>query len=713
MSNLDDPLQQYSGLSLFPRTFPSLPDDLLSSHDYLKSLPVKNPEKLVEQAASILSDGSNLQSVDPNAPSKENGEAVGGNPMENRRQRGPGLGRKRPRFSLLPIFSQPSVSLERTLDMDKLKDPEEFFRAFERLENAKEEIAKQTGIQIDEPVARRPRGPGIPGRVRPKYKHLYAKMQRQESSEAELVNPSPDGPQPEVADEIGTSEAQHKPDGVSSDEAEPAVGGTAAEAEGRGNKDVDDLSELLSHEGLDVDGAVRMLEEKLQIKPLNIGKLNLPEVPRIVLKPLRERKSDKPRQSLSDIHNILRETDRKTPMIPKTAATFVSSFGSPIPPKSPFTVVSLLQKLSSQSNPLSDPFAVPDIDSLSESNACHKRDFGKVGASKEVNPLIIDEEDDTVAGSKSPVAVDFTVLPDGSTEGDKTTRSSGEEDRPSEFCSEVEGKNDDANEEEGNEKLDQSGAAKQLKDMFVNVLQEPVHCTQPYLSVEETIPAGCSNQNEGDPCSPKIPEHCEMESSAPEEHQVNPPDKANEDVTQEPSAVSEKEPSKRNKRKRNGYRSKLMKKKKQRLPATKPRIVDEHIDSNDAPQLISPESEKETLQESPVAPVDQQTKPKRRLVKGKEGREAFSKRKSLTGAGSSYKADGVRRSTRIRSRPLEYWKGERFLYGRIHESLATVIGIKYESTPGKDAARPTGLKVKSYVSDEYKHLVDLAAIGFD
>jgi len=36
-------------------------------------------------------------------------------------------------------------------------------------------------------------------------------------------------------------------------------------------------------------------------------------------------------------------------------------------------------------------------------------------------------------------------------------------------------------------------------------------------------------------------------------------------------------------------------------------------------------------------------------------------------SGTSWET-GVRRSTRIRSRPLEYWKGERFLYGRIHGS---------------------------------------------
>ncbi|KAK4761087.1 hypothetical protein SAY87_005980 [Trapa incisa] len=82
------------------------------------------------------------------------------------------------------------------------------------------------------------------------------------------------------------------------------------------------------------------------------------------------------------------------------------------------------------------------------------------------------------------------------------------------------------------------------------------------------------------------------------------------------------------------------------------------------------------------------------------------RRTSLADAGMAW-TNGIRRSTRIRSRPLAFWKGERFLYGRIHQSLATVIGMKYES-PGKTDGKP-GLKVKSFVSDEYKELLDFVA----
>eukprot|EP00252_Welwitschia_mirabilis_P027620 TRINITY_DN9516_c0_g3_i1.p1 TRINITY_DN9516_c0_g3~~TRINITY_DN9516_c0_g3_i1.p1 ORF type:complete len:258 (+),score=53.79 TRINITY_DN9516_c0_g3_i1:62-775(+) len=91
-------------------------------------------------------------------------------------------------------------------------------------------------------------------------------------------------------------------------------------------------------------------------------------------------------------------------------------------------------------------------------------------------------------------------------------------------------------------------------------------------------------------------------------------------------------------------------------------------------------------------------------------KKKFQHRQSLAGAGTLWKS-GVRRSTRIKSRPLEYWRGERFLYGRIHESLATVIGIKYTS-PIRSVQKinkvPT-FKVQSFVDDRYSELVQLAA----
>ncbi|RVW28986.1 hypothetical protein CK203_033982 [Vitis vinifera] len=51
---------------------------------------------------------------------------------------------------------------------------------------------------------------------------------------------------------------------------------------------------------------------------------------------------------------------------------------------------------------------------------------------------------------------------------------------------------------------------------------------------------------------------------------------------------------------------------------------------------------------------------------------------------------------------------EKVSNGVLKDGLTTVIGVKYVS-PAKGDGKPT-IKVKSYVSDEYKELVDLAAL---
>ncbi|RWW13514.1 hypothetical protein BHE74_00037484 [Ensete ventricosum] len=96
---------------------------------------------------------------------------------------------------------------------------------------------------------------------------------------------------------------------------------------------------------------------------------------------------------------------------------------------------------------------------------------------------------------------------------------------------------------------------------------------------------------------------------------------------------------------------------------------------------------------------------KQKALPRKNKRKLVSRRQSLADAGMMWKS-GVRRSTRIKSRPLQFWRGERFLYGRIHDSLTTVIGLKYTGEDGKDAE----LKVKSFVSEKYADLVSQAAL---
>uniref|UniRef100_A0A0D9V2Y3 Uncharacterized protein n=1 Tax=Leersia perrieri TaxID=77586 RepID=A0A0D9V2Y3_9ORYZ len=85
---------------------------------------------------------------------------------------------------------------------------------------------------------------------------------------------------------------------------------------------------------------------------------------------------------------------------------------------------------------------------------------------------------------------------------------------------------------------------------------------------------------------------------------------------------------------------------------------------------------------------------RQKVVQKRNKKQDLNRRKSLTDAGLAWQS-GVRRSTRIRSEPLKYWLGERFVYGRIHGTMATVIGVKVESpSQGK-------MKVKSFVSEQY------------
>lgn len=116
-----------------------------------------------------------------------------------------------------------------------------------------------------------------------------------------------------------------------------------------------------------------------------------------------------------------------------------------------------------------------------------------------------------------------------------------------------------------------------------------------------------------------------------------------------------------------------------------------------------PEEHVKDLSSSRVS-LDEQS-PAKRPARSK--RKTLPHRPSIAGYGMSWE-DGVRRSKRIKMRPLEFWRGERFLYGRINESLK-VIGVKYVS-PAKGSGGKSELKVKSYVSEEYKELVELAAL---
>ncbi|XP_061962848.1 centromere protein C-like [Populus nigra] len=690
--NLEDPLQRYSGLSLLHRSLGSLSkppcdpdphhdDDLLSAHNFLKSLPVKNSDKLIEQAKSILDATSGPVNADlPNdAMPEDKIEVVVQKAAESPRARRPGLGRKRARFSLIHNSSQPSVILEPTLDMDNLKDPEQFFLAFERLEDAKKEMAKQTGRvsigsnQSSMAMAPRPRRPGMPGRSRTvKYQHLYPTMSFQETSIEDILSPSNPGSQQETVSQAVAFQLMESTN-VALEESELAA--SMAKAEKRVDKLLDELL-ACDCEELDGDRAVTLLQDRLQVKSLDIEKLNLPELLYVQRTNLNALGGNlpKPRNVLSHIHNLLRRT--LTPMKQQIQGNSTSSFGSPTPQKSQLASLALLRKHILQSNPPTNPV---------------------------LKSLII-EEDDTTAGNSSPTEVAVKALNDN-----LTSLGSGSDVRPSKSSAEVENSNVGVDNGITYEYLSQLGGDADIQTNGPNELEDMVEDIQ-QKAVDKSLNGNLSSLGSGSiVCPSKTSAEVENSNIGVDDGVIDEnsslrggdvdiqTNRRNElEDMPEDTAMEYLNP-------RDQFEQLSAAFVEDHAMDSCPETEDRDLEQTKA---ITPKHNNERVEKPPVVSTNKQTKEKSCTAKRRKYR-SLSKRQSLAASGTSWET-GVRRSTRIRSRPLEYWKGERFLYGRIHGSLATVIGIKYES-PQNDKGKPA-LKVKSFVSDEYKNLVELAAL---
>ncbi|CAK9144261.1 unnamed protein product [Ilex paraguariensis] len=94
-----------------------------------------------------------------------------------------------------------------------------------------------------------------------------------------------------------------------------------------------------------------------------------------------------------------------------------------------------------------------------------------------------------------------------------------------------------------------------------------------------------------------------------------------------------------------------------------PAAVGDH-DMN-VPSTTSEVGQEEYIEKCPGTSLNKQNKAKRQHEPRQK--KAFSWRQSLADAGTSLEG-GVRRSKRIKMRPLAYWKGKRFLYGCVHNS---------------------------------------------
>lgn len=847
---------------LFPRTLATVgiaprpldPNDLQSASNLLKSVPLQSPNELLEQGRAIVHSSSGISrcEIPSSVTLKDQNNVAAAKVTDNPQERRPGLGRKRARFSLKPKSSQPTVKLEPSFDIDKLKDPEEFFMAYEKFENAKREIEKQTGgitdwSKLNPSMAPRPRRQGILGRRSVTYKHRYS---NDISSQEIFENVKHERTKAIVASQ-GTFEENILSDSnynVQEETAHASVGsqemelGDAelqeSELVGSETKKEKRVSELLDElvtgedEELDEDGAVALLQEQLQIKPIVLGKLCLPDLHVARRIDLKASRADVPkhRNPLSDIQNLVKGMSSRTPKKRKSAESSVHCLSSPTPPRSPLGSIIALKKHILQSNLSLDAFSAHDIDQSPARNASPFANPGKqideVNMEKELtispklkSPMIEGNGIADVAASLPVVDMGNATCSSEKTVNDNLSRlDSGVDVGSNGFLADVVDSvgvsclhNKVVSETSGRPDANtgvQTNEQTELNDKVKDVLEAVDPILEDLNLGDSTAKKLNSTQNELDPASRDVVEdytidgpsktadtgseglqqHNEVNSVQPdlsmedstaeklnstqtefdktshdvvEDHEIDGPskpavtgpeglqqhnevnfvqpelnmedttaqklnstrtelDQTSSDVAEDiatdgPAKTADTGPQGPHHNEVNSVQhdlnmedspAKTLNSTQTVLDQTSRDVVDDcTIDVPAKTADAGPQQYNEEVERSTREPSDKRSKIiSHARIKGK--REVATRRQSLAASGTSWES-GVRRSTRIRSRPLEYWKGERFLYGRVHESLTTVIGIKYES-PGNADGKP-GIKVKSFVSDEYKDLVELAA----
>ncbi|XP_073296866.1 centromere protein C-like isoform X3 [Primulina huaijiensis] len=661
-SDLLDPLSELNGPLVFPRAIraslgDSVPidsDDLDSINEFMKSRGLRNPEKLMIEAKRVVDSrtailDSNLASFAKNV-NVSDAVSKKGKDMPRDRRQGLRLARKRAPFTLKTSLSQP-VSLEPSLDIDKLQDPDEFFDAYERLEKAKKEIQKQLGNSMDNVNEFKPstkprlRRQGILGKSY-HYRHRYPSVSFENdmlmSSQEVVEQHVPSVPRDEPAEKLITLNSNLY---IDSDEIESVASMRKKDTEANSL-----LDDLLSCDLGDLDGggALNLLQERLNIKPLDLDSLSIPELhdfQRINKFSVRE-SVQKPQKTSFVIDNVLKNIHGKQSMNHEhTATDLVNQIASPTPPRSSWASLSFLKKRILQSNPLRDAFSPLNLD-LSASRTAHP-----------VEPTdILDEQVGATTVSRisseleSHVGVEVTEPTDSNIDPQKVLGCS--DNLPHQFI-------DNNSSMEGEKAC--SGPVEAPED---NNVEETINVEQ------------LNDKDEGKDASAR--RHFFDIEQLPKVRQT----KFLRRKREADDELIRKEPRKSLADAESGTPLETEAQRKKRIKVRSleygkgEKSVSGHL-KDDQSNLSACEDEA-THAPSRDGQLDaeeqlevHQTKLRRR--KRETGDECLRKlhplRKSFAGdateSGTSFE-NGVRRSKRFKMRPLEFWKGERFLYERVN-----------------------------------------------
>lgn len=682
-TKLEDPFHDSSSFSLLPKTLADRfgSSRLDTAENLFKSLVARGSPKIMQQAQIIANSVSSIDSL------YKEGETIDASSKTRGQERRPALGRKRARFSIKPdgpSYSEPNTNI--SLSIDNIDDPDEYFKAFEDMQDAEKELQKLRGgvlidvTQQDQGTKTRKRRPGLLGK-RASYKHhiseddamaeTLAKIQEKHhdalNNSSSLIDSEPvDGTVSQ------TDDKNNKPQ-------KPELEDSVVERE---NNELDHL--LSSYKDLDEGEDETYMREILHLKPIDVCKINLPALPNCTIHAVSELPKKlspsirsplvsvstflKKRLSITNLQNDILsfpgedEADSPDPSSSKSAGN-----SSDVEPDR-------VIEPSWNSHPLLDKNTSPK--SIGARNRKHRIlvHGDSQGDNVQHGTLVFDESDAGVRPHDSQLSTD-EVLEDaphliGEIAKDDSNASNKDSNVPhANGHVHADGVNYSSELQITNE----PGA----RDKFlVPNVDANLQMPDVRISQEESCPANTNQHGEN--------QH-ELSNNSTKEHSLLPP--SNE-------ARKQKAPKRAvNKRKYSGKQN-----------AAGNSHPPEAIHSSNQPSenqrfLPDKDNEHQVASQTPSNELGTKNAPPQ-----PRKRKVNNKRQSLAGAGTLWE-DGRRKSSRHKFRPLEHWRGERLLLGRIHDSLATVIGVKYAS-PGKNS-----LKVESYVSAEFADLLNIAAKG--
>ncbi|KAL9268557.1 Centromere protein C-like protein, partial [Drosera capensis] len=641
----------------FPRTFGSSSlvvnnsdDDVDAIHFHLKALELRNPEKLLDQAKRVIDSvtaSTGITTTDgDDAVSKiykDKSEVVAAKGAENPRRRRPGLGRRRAQFSLLSNASECAENIKPSQNIDISEDPDEYFARLDRLEKAERELQRQRGIAL---MDLDQNAPLVNARRRGPSLLGRTVTYKHRFPTDWIDNENSSLP----SEEALVQDVSKSPSDIMAPEtADQDNSSQAATVEDQVSKVLDELLSRNEDE-LHEDFIMNLVQERFNMKPISLSKISLPDLPdvRRSLPESCRNASQLMLQAPSHEHDLViarKSVDRN----PEIDSAFSRS--SPTARKSPLASMSSLKRRMSKFDPRKDSLSAFDVDPSHvrpmSSRQSDKQSY-QIDMSDEEGNSEVHENVGIQVGCEESHDIHMEDVPDVTCNTSDASRIMDSD------CDMIDGAinrsfgiNDGVlvSIDQSSGSANQIHEATKIKSIRGRTMgKSPGHSSKTVHWKPET----------------EAGEHEKQISKQPVDGQnLN----AVEKTTEEPLRLQETD----------------------------------HQWSSDILNEAAP-------MQKQISNVSANEKVQINAARRKK--KLIDLRKSLAGAGSKWES-AVRRSSRIRTRPLEYWKGERLLYGRIHRTMPTVIGLKYLS-PARNGGKAQ-VRVQSYVADEHKDLVERVA----